>query len=177
MKINILVGGPKEYLPENLVELVKPKANQVWLGADYGAVRLAHLGCQMAAALGDFDSSTVEEVALVQKFSDQPLQHFKPEKDYTDTELILKKAYELYPTLDEVVIYGATGGRLDHLLANIFMATRPGFEEMMLKVKFVDCQNTVTFYHPVSYELKKEVDKKYLGFFLLTPIKKFVLPD
>ncbi|WP_035191464.1 thiamine diphosphokinase [Ligilactobacillus equi] len=174
-QINILVGGPKENLPQDFITRIQANPKAIWIGADYGAVRLAQLGCQMAAALGDFDSSTAEEVALVSRFSQTKLQRFKPEKDYTDTELILKRAYELYPDLDEVVIYGATGGRLDHLLANIFMATRPGLADLMPKVRLIDCQNTVTFYQPGSYTITKEADKKYLGFFLLTPVKALTL--
>ena len=46
-----------------------------------------------------------------------PTERFKPEKDYTDLELALKKAVEL--KAENVIIIGGIGGRLDHTIANI----------------------------------------------------------
>ena len=46
-----------------------------------------------------------------------PIERFKPEKDYTDLELALKKA--IYLNGKNITIIGGMGGRLDHTMANI----------------------------------------------------------
>ena len=46
-------------------------------------------------AVGDFDSSSEEEIELV-KENVPELITFKPEKDYTDTELSVKLAIDKY---------------------------------------------------------------------------------
>ena len=45
------------------------------------------------------------------------MKRFKPEKNETDMELALNWAVEQKPDL--IRIFGATGGRLDHLFANV----------------------------------------------------------
>ena len=42
MKINLLVGGPIENYPEGLLE--KRGQDELWVGADKGAVRLCEAG-------------------------------------------------------------------------------------------------------------------------------------
>ena len=42
MKINLLVGGPIENYPERLLE--KRGQDELWVGADKGAVRLCEAG-------------------------------------------------------------------------------------------------------------------------------------
>ena len=46
-----------------------------------------------------------------------PIERFKPEKDYSDLELALKKAAQLNAV--NVTVIGGIGGRLDHTIANI----------------------------------------------------------
>ena len=63
----------------------------------------------------------------------------QPEKDETDTELALLKAQATGCT--EVVVLGATGGRMDHMLGNIhllFPCLQKGIEAYIL-----DSQNRI----------------------------------
>ena len=79
----------------------------------------------LALAVGDFDSVTVEERQLIQKRA----QHFvqaQPEKDDTDLELALLTIFEKNPQA-RVTIFGALGGRIDHMLANVFLPSNPKF--------------------------------------------------
>ena len=50
------------------------------------------------------------------------LERFRPQKDATDTELAVEKACSL--GADEVILLGATGSRLDHVLGNIALLYR-----------------------------------------------------
>ncbi len=61
--------------------------------------------------LGDLDSLTGSLPEGV------PVERFKPEKDFTDLELALKKSLQL--NAKNITIIGGIGGRLDHTIANI----------------------------------------------------------
>ncbi|MBQ4595459.1 MAG: thiamine diphosphokinase [Firmicutes bacterium] len=61
--------------------------------------------------MGDMDSLMGELPENV------PIERFKPEKDYSDLELALKKAAQLNAV--NVTVIGGIGGRLDHTIANI----------------------------------------------------------
>ena len=120
MKINLLVGGPIENYPEGLLE--KRGQDELWVGADKGAVRLCEAGIKPLLSIGDFDSSTNRERYLVDVMSREVMTSV-PEKDDTDTELCLRLIEQRFHP-DLISIYGATGGRIDHLLANLFCLLR-----------------------------------------------------
>lgn len=172
MKLNILVGGPKEQWP---TELVLGHVEGPWIGVDRGALRLVQLGITPELSIGDFDSMTEAEFNLVAQHSNQ-IKTANPEKDDTDTELALREAIAGF-TFDKVMIYGATGGRIDHLLANLFFIFREPFNQMFEKICLIDKQNSIRFFKPGSYNLVKEANKKYLAFIPLTPVKKLSLVD
>ena len=65
--------------------------------------------------IGDFDSYTGNLDV------DIPIQRYKCEKDDTDTGIAVQYAVE--NNYDEILIYCALGGRLDHLLGNIQLGT------------------------------------------------------
>ncbi len=67
--------------------------------------------------VGDFDSVETELVEYYEKQTQVPIQKFRPEKDASDTEIALHLAIEL--GAEKVWIFGGTGSRLDHVMANI----------------------------------------------------------
>ena len=79
----------------------------------------------LALAVGDFDSVTEEERQVIQKRALRFVQA-QPEKDDTDLELALLTIFEQNPQA-EVTIFGALGGRIDHMLANVFLPSNPKF--------------------------------------------------
>ena len=72
----------------------------------------------MILAVGDFDSVSRSELEMIQSAT-KDCMIAPAEKDDTDTELALKITFQLYPEA-EVTIFGAFGGRIDHMLSNIF---------------------------------------------------------
>lgn len=69
--------------------------------------------------LGDFDSAKDDFLIKAKaQFGDRVVT-FPSEKDETDTELGVRYAISLEP--QEIIIYGGTGTRLDHVLANIHL--------------------------------------------------------
>ncbi|WP_414840116.1 thiamine diphosphokinase [Carnobacterium sp. TMP28] len=172
VKIAIMVGGPESYLPDIKNSLPD---NVIWIGVDRGAIRLLDYGIKPVLALGDFDSITSEELShLRNKIRD--VRQFPAEKDATDTELAVRVAFEEF-TPEEVTLYGATGGRLDHLLNNLWLVFQPAFYPHLSKIKIIDNKNTVSYFKPGVYEIQKETDKKYLAFVCLTAVSELTLKD
>ncbi|AVK62947.1 thiamine diphosphokinase [Lactobacillus sp. CBA3606] len=160
--VRLLVGGPTTNWPTGLAQLPGP-----WVGADRGALRLVKLGLKPVIAVGDFDSIDAAELATVKQVLTGTVV-VKPDQDQTDTQLAVKTIFaQLHP--DELIIYGATGGRLDHLLANLWLVLDPQFRQWAPQIKLVDRQNSVQFFLPGVYTLQKEVDKTYLAFVPLLP--------
>ncbi len=170
--VNLMVGGPDEQIPWDEVQT---KADQPWVAVDYGAVRLLRHGIVPEYALGDFDSSTNQERRKVTAAVGN-IQQFPPEKDYTDTQLGLLTIQREYQ-YETVCVYGATGGRLDHLLANIFLPLAEPYRPSLTKLVLRDVGNSVRYYLPGSYALTQETGMKYLAFVNLTPIEGLTLPD
>ena len=169
-QVNVLVGGPDEFLPED----VFTRAGQ-WLGVDGGAVTLAQHHRKMIAAIGDFDTAgrmgwAVEQVSSWANL----LVQAPPEKDDTDTELALRWLVTTMPEA-AITVYGATGGRLDHLLANILFPLRPEFRQLASHVTLRDRQNVVRFYLPGTHKLVPEDQARYLAVIPLMPVTGLTL--
>lgn len=78
---------------------------------------------------------------------------------------------------DLISIYGATGGRIDHLLANLFCLLRPEFLNMISKVEFIDKNNVIRFYNPGEHEIKQIEGMRYLAFVSMGPVDDLNLYD
>ena len=85
-------------------------------GLDYCAL----LGLEPDLVLGDFDSAGKEQLARIARWEREDprrVVRLKPEKDDTDTLAAIRLALERGYT--SFALYGATGGRLEHTIANI----------------------------------------------------------
>ncbi len=81
------------------------------IGIDAGAALLTDNGIKPDLCIGDFDSV---DVGL---FDGLNVIKLKPEKDEIDTECALIHALDMNPS--EILIYGATGSRMDQTLSSI----------------------------------------------------------
>jgi thiamine pyrophosphokinase len=84
--------------------------------ADVGARHCLNIDVSPEVVIGDFDSlnpSLAESLAR----RGTRISGYPPEKDQTDTQLALEYALSLEP--EEIRIFGALGGRIDHTLANM----------------------------------------------------------
>ncbi|EHE86482.1 thiamine pyrophosphokinase [Latilactobacillus curvatus CRL 705] len=146
-----------------------------WVTADRGTWRLLQKGVTPVVSVGDFDSLTAAERTTVQS-AVKDIRSVQAEKDDTDTQLALSIALTEF-NADQVVLYGATGGRLDHFLANLFMPLETRFKPFLDRLEMRDRQNTIRFYAPGTYQLQKEADKRYLAFVPLVPTTGLNLID
>ncbi len=81
--------------------------------ADRGLAHAQRIGIVPDLIVGDFDSFTGELPQGIE------VHRSVPEKDDTDTMLAVRLAIER--GADEIVVYGALGGRFDHTFANVQM--------------------------------------------------------
>ncbi|WP_409275618.1 thiamine diphosphokinase [Neobacillus sp. SCS-31] len=158
MIINIVGGGPRAYIPP-LREYDEGQTR--WIGVDGGTAVLLENSIMPDAAFGDFDSVTKEELAEFEA-AIPDLKKYKPEKDETDMELALSWAIGQKP--DIIRIFGATGGRIDHFLANIQLLEKYALEKQPCEIILIDCLNSVSMKVPGLYQIEKESGKKYISF-------------
>jgi thiamine pyrophosphokinase len=86
------------------------------IAADGGVRHALSLGLVPALLVGDLDSAPRELVQIAERRGAEVIRHPR-RKDKTDLELALDLSRER--GAEEVLIFGALGGRLDHALANI----------------------------------------------------------
>ncbi len=88
------------------------------IAADGAWAKAVTAGIHVDCVVGDLDSLTSDEKAALLD-SGIDVQIHPPEKDYTDLELAVASALSRSPR--RLAIFGALGGRLDHMLANILL--------------------------------------------------------
>ena len=87
------------------------------------------------------------------------MKEFPPEKDYTDTHLAIVTAIESGAT--KVTILGATGTRLDHVMANVNLLSiclNYGIE-----AKIVDAHNQIYVIDSDKHLKKDKIHGKYVS--------------
>ncbi|WP_407455300.1 thiamine diphosphokinase [Ligilactobacillus aviarius] len=171
MKVNVLTGGPLACVPQSIFE----QKDERWCGVDYGAVELIDRGISPMLSIGDFDTATNEERLQVEEHSYQFV--YRPLKDdITDTELALRYLFAHY-SVDQLNLYGATGARMDQLLANLFFILKPEYQEQVERITVIDRWNEMRFFKPGHHQLKRDSQMKYLAFIPLTAVEGLMLPD
>jgi thiamine pyrophosphokinase len=141
MKVNrilIITGGAisREFAKEYLY---KQEFNIV-IAVDSGLVMARELGIPIHYIVGDFDSVPCE---LIEYYRTQEtavvIKEYNPMKDLTDTHIAIDLSMEL--KCDEIVIVGATGSRIDHMLANIQLLYLPLNKN--IKASIIDEHNKI----------------------------------
>jgi thiamine pyrophosphokinase len=154
MIIKIVAGGPV-----SLVPVLRRSDDEIWIGVDSGVLTLLQNDVVPEFAFGDFDSLSTTakkqvDALQVRQFS------FQKEKDQTDLELAIDWAIEQNP--DEIVLYGATGGRLDHGTMNIQLLLKGIIHHNIIKM--IDIQNTIQLFQPGVYEVINQESYTYISF-------------
>lgn len=134
----------------------------LFIGVDRGSLFLIEQGIRPDLAVGDFDSVSEVELALICSQSKEVLQA-QPEKDDTDLELAVKAVFARYPQV-QVTIFGAFGGRLDHTLANIFLPSNPEITPYMQQIRLCNAQNELRYCPQGRHEIKPVAGMNYLAF-------------
>ena len=164
MKISILAGGPTQYLPPLIND---PLAGHKWVGVDRGVFTLLERGIEPIVAFGDFDSVSSGEWDTISSRVEE-VNRYRPEKDETDLELALNWAAEQGP--EEITIYGATGGRLDHFMGNVQLLLKGDLRG--ITVRLVDSLNELYITRPGEHVVETDPRYTYISFIPISPAVK-----
>ena len=113
--ILIVSGGRME--DAFVLELMKKNNYQTMIACDSGMEFFWRNNICPDLILGDFDSADPDIVNVFRQREDVDLEQFPSQKDWTDTELAVRRALELAP--DRIDLVGVTGSRLDHVMGNL----------------------------------------------------------
>lgn len=114
-KVVIITGGELD-IEWAKKWLLAVKADYI-IAADSGVEYAMKIGCRVDYLLGDYDSADKNIITQCRN-NNIDMVAYPKEKDYTDTELAVRKAIECGG--NPIYILGATGTRLDHTMANIY---------------------------------------------------------
>lgn len=159
-KIVIVSGGE---LNEAFTLSVLKQDTGCIIGVDRGMEFLYHHKIMPSYIVGDFDSVDKEIAEYYRKETDVPIREFNPVKDASDTEIAIRLAMAL--GCKEMIILGATGGRIDHLWANIQSLAIPF--QAGVDAQILDPQNRIRLIGKDTI-LKKE--DAYGPFFSVFPL-------
>ena len=120
-RIGIVSGGPAE--PAFVARYLEKFGSDIVIAADKGLDTCVRAGIVPDIVLGDYDSTDMRGRVDDLKRSGSYVEVYPAEKDFTDTEAAVMCALE--KGAEELVILGATGGRLDHFLANLDLCLVP----------------------------------------------------
>lgn len=158
----VLVSGGE--LDEELtLGLLKQDENVYVIGVDKGIEFLYSHNITPSYIVGDFDSTKQEIADYYREQTNVPIREFNPVKDASDTEIAIRLAMTLGAT--EIIILGATGGRIDHLWANVQSLTIPF--KAGIDAKILDKQNRISLIGGKTVLKKSEAYGPYFSVFPL----------
>lgn len=136
-EILVVAGG---YTDLDFLRCVISEKERYIIGVDRGLESLDTLGVKADLAVGDFDSA---QQHIKDIYDEGYSIKLNPQKDYTDTHVAVMEALKRKPEV--IILVGATGGRLDHMLANISLlsiCTKKNVQAFMLdeknKIRIID---------------------------------------
>ncbi len=110
MRAIIVAGGEADLTQlKNEIEL---GLHDLLIAADSGADHIIDAGFMPDIIIGDLDSVSADRKKLASQIIEYPA-----EKDFTDAEAAFDKAVS--SGASDIIIYGATGRRLDHFMGNL----------------------------------------------------------
>lgn len=143
---------------------LKNKSFDTVIAVDGGLEAMEALGLEPDVVVGDFDTVRPEILEQYRVKKGIAWEQHKPEKDETDTELALNTAIGL--GCRELVVLGATGGRMDHAIGNIHL-----LYACLLKgvhACIVDEKNRISILSGRTVFRAENVWGKYISFLPLT---------
>ena len=134
----------------------------VFVGVDAGSLFLLQHQLPLDMAIGDFDSVSPADFQQIEQAAKELIQA-PAEKDDTDLELALKTVFERYPQA-QARVFGALGGRIDHLLSNLFLASEPDLAPFMGQMELAGEDNRILFRPAGQHRLSPIEGMTYISF-------------
>ena len=162
MRVVIISGGHID--DAFAIDWLEKNKYDCMIAADSGMNFLHRNGIVPDIIAGDFDSAKAESVAYFQGLNNVQVIKLNPIKDDTDTEFVIREAIRRGAT--EITVLGATGTRLDHVLANVNLLGL-GLEEGV-SIQLVDKYNRIRMISDMIEITKKEQFGDYVS---VLPVK------
>ena len=163
MKYLIVCGGE---IDGNFAErLIMSSGFEVIIAADRGMDFLYEHKITPDIIVGDFDSVKNEALSYFKEKGMSDIHVLNPEKDDTDSECALQIALD--HGADHIIIIGATGTRIDHVLGNISLLGKAMSEGKMAEL--LDTHNRIRM---INNELEIEKNKQYGKYVSIIPVCK-----
>ncbi|HHU5222731.1 TPA: thiamine diphosphokinase [Streptococcus agalactiae] len=152
-KIALFAGGDLTYFEYDF---------DYFVGIDRGSLFLLKNGLSLDMTVGDFDSITEDELLYIKHYCSN-IVSASAEKNDTDTELALKTIFKEFPEA-QVTVFGAFGGRIDHMMSNIFLPSDTDLEPFMSQIRLKDEQNIVTYLPSGKNQVSRIEGMSYVSF-------------
>lgn len=162
MKDTIIVSGGNIHKDFALNFLKKNKTeNTCLIAADRGVEFFMGTDLEPDVAVGDFDSLSAEGAKYMETLKHTEIRRLKPEKDDSDTQSAANYAIE--QGTERIMILGATGNRIDHLMANFGLLMLGKIKQV--QIVLVDAYNYMSLIESGMILKKEEQFGKYVSFF------------
>lgn len=162
MKDTIIVSGGNIHKDFALDFLKKNKTeNTCLIAADRGVEFFMGTDLEPDVAVGDFDSLSAEGAKYMETLKHTEIRRLKPEKDDSDTQSAVNYAIE--QGTERIMILGATGNRIDHLMANFGLLMLGKTKQV--QIVLVDAYNYMSLIESGMILKKEEQFGKYVSFF------------
>lgn len=112
-------------------------------------------------AVGDFDSLSEEGQKYMESLNGPEIIRLKSEKDDSDTQSAVNQM--IRKGAKDILILGATGTRLDHVLANLGLLSMG--KEQGVHIAIADQWNYITLINSGTVLKREELFGKYISFF------------
>ncbi len=158
----ILVGSGNYFSKERFLDEIKD--SDILIAIDGGMEWFSKLNINPNILIGDLDSISKKTLEELRSDKGLIIKKHPKEKDSTDMELGID--YLISNNCKEIIIFGGTGTRLDHTLANVFLLDK--LNKKNIKGKIIDKNNTILIIDN-NYEMKKELGK-YISIIPITEL-------
>lgn len=150
-----LIIGAGDLPRADLIKSMIAKSDLI-ICADGGYDYARKFGIKPHVLIGDLDSISLKSEEYIRSNrTDIKLVKHPVEKDESDLELSIE--YAISENINDIIIFGAVGSRLDHSLSNILLLVKYSNEGNNIKI--IDDKNTIVFIRPRMELLKS--DYKY----------------
>lgn len=160
-RIVIVSGGKVE--DDFALSVLESYENEYIIAVDKGMEFLYRREIMPSYIVGDFDSVKKEIGDYYRNETQVPIREYVPAKDASDTEIAIRLAMTL--GCSELIILGATGGRIDHLWANVQCLMIPF--KAGVDAKIMDSQNLIYLIGDEVHLKKEEAFGTYFSLFPL----------
>lgn len=137
MKAALFINGEFEKNDRIMKQI---NQSELLVAVDGGLQHVMNSGLTPHIIIGDLDSIDLSDLEYF-KHNGTDIVKFPVHKDETDLELAVEHVLKLGS--EEILVLGATGGRIDHFLVNFLFFSNPKYQDVDIKIL---TKNSEVFY-------------------------------